>query len=180
MFKDQINQFACLRQIVRLIHVELGLDRELNIIKAQDAMKTGIKRTTTNNEVAFNENPLFSSKEDSFVRMNSGNDGASDLRMTTISKRRIANPELDGNVLVMPDEDNVDLQFVVQGDFFDGAEYEPDIASEAQNIAMPGETEPEEVDQDFDDEVNGVYQHPAGIEPGSPGSRQTVSTFNYA
>ena len=113
MFKDQINQFACLRQIVRLIHVELGLDRELNIIKAQDAMKTGIKRTTTNNEVAFNENPLFSSKEDSFVRMNSGNDGASDLRMTTISKRRIANPELDGNVLVMPDEDNVDLQFVV-------------------------------------------------------------------
>ena len=42
MFKDQLNQFSCLRQIVQLIHSEMGLDSELNVTKAVMAMKTAI------------------------------------------------------------------------------------------------------------------------------------------
>ena len=115
--------------------------------------------------------------------MNSGGiSDISDLRATTLSKKR-SRMERDQDaeeVHVVVSEDQIDLNFVVEGDFFDGAEYEPEIETEGQNIAMPDGTEPDEIDQDFDDDNNGYYQAPAGLEQLSPNSRQTVSTFNYA
>ena len=34
MFKDCFNQFNCLRQIVKCIHAEMGLESEVNVTKA--------------------------------------------------------------------------------------------------------------------------------------------------
>ena len=39
MFKDQLNQFSCLRQIVQLIHTEMQLDSELNVLTAYNEMQ---------------------------------------------------------------------------------------------------------------------------------------------
>ena len=55
-------------------------------------------------------------------------------------------------------EEDIDLNFVVEGDFFDGEEFVPVIESDRQEleIAVEDVVEPEEVDQEFSDDQNNI------------------------
>jgi len=53
------------------------------------------------------------------------------------------------------DGGEIDLNFVVEGDFFDGEEFVPVIETDpVDQVNLPEEVyEPEEVDNDFDDDM---------------------------
>ena len=78
MFQDQLNQFSCLRQIVQLLHTEMGLESELNITKAVMAMKKGITRQNSNPMEMVLEH---AGSESRFKKTTSSNDI---LRMSTL------------------------------------------------------------------------------------------------
>lgn len=72
------------------------------------------------------------------------------------------------------------MNFVVEGDFFDGEEFQPVIMTEDdQNALVLAEIEPEEVDNDFIDENNDVAV-PIADDQTEVGRNTQVSTFNYA
>ena len=76
-------------------------------------------------------------------------------------------------MVVENDEDAFDLNFVVEGDFFDGNEFQPVIESEGTQALKMADLEPEEVANDFGED-NNVVAVPANDDD------QSVSTFNYA
>lgn len=108
MFKDCVNQFACLRLISQRIHFEMGLNNETNITKAYSVMKDGGHFKTDADVVAM---VAIANRPDSAVsrltmkRLQSQKSGL-------INKMSI-NSEDD-------EDEGIDLEFVVEGDFFDG------------------------------------------------------------
>ena len=91
-----MNQFACLRQVVQLIHTEMSLDSEVALTKAFTAMKTShafsIQRESEQLNVYHRQssNPMEMVSEyadSSNTRQIKKNN--SDVRMSTISKIRL-------------------------------------------------------------------------------------------
>ena len=121
-------------------------------------------------------------------RQSSSNNQEEDyVRMSTLKRKRLATMMPDMvNIPIMDGEEDVDLLFVVEGDFFDGEEFQPQIVTEGEQVAMlaPGDDlEAEEVvvgDFGDDDEYQYAHQPIIPDDAKSQGSRQTVSTFNYA
>jgi len=61
----------------------------------------------------------------SFDRVNSG------MRMSTLYLKRLQTPDTATmNLNLVENDDDVDLQFVVEGEFFDGEEFNPVIETD--------------------------------------------------
>ena len=91
-----------------------------------------------------------------------------------------------GIALATNNEDDVDLQFVVQGDFFDGEEFNPVIMTDNQEeLHIENGSDdggPEFVNLELRSEQNdGEFAIPIAQDDDQViNNRQTVNTFNYA
>lgn len=107
--------------------------------------------------------------------------------MSTLTKKRLLTAGSKEDIALVENDEDVDLQFVVQGDFFDGEEFNPVIMTDNQEAHINGSEDegPEFVDLQLRDEDDAGDQYAVPVmlddDQSMKGGRKTaVNTFNYA
>ena len=137
---------------------------------------------------SFKEEVVAGSGKESDRGSRSSRPGTADVRMSTLKMKRLMTVDSGTvNIALVDGEADVDLNFVVHGDFFDGEEFHPHIMTEEEKAHFAEmRSEAEEINVDFGDERGSNFAVPIDDDETmaaaskNQGKRQTVSTFDYA